>query len=321
MASHESMRRSKRNQYLVISLAVLLLASAGIFFFTLEGKSDINKDIFKIPDLEKIDAVTLVSSGDSITLQYDGTRWRVNSTWDADGQMIKVLFATLRQVEPRRPVSVAVRDSIRQRLEGQGVRVMLSEGGVVRTEFAVGGNDRKTETWFVKAGDQQPYVMSIPGYRVFVGGVFELDLSGWRNKRVFDFNWRNFRTLTATYPKEPKQGFEIAMNEGAFGILDLEATDTARLNTYLDEISLLFAMRFVDKGQPSVDSLVSVAPAARIEIRDIANRTYSLDLFTPRRNDPEVYGRLADGQLVSLEKSKVAEIVRRRDYFRARQAP
>lgn len=316
LESHETMRK-KRNQYLLISLVILSLASALIFLFSGESKPEVDKDLFKIQELEKIDAVTLTSPGRSISLKYDGSRWRVNDTWDADGQMIKVLFATLRQAEPRRPVSAALRDSVRHRLEGRGVRVILSEDGAERSAFMVGGNDLKTEAWFMKADDPQPYVMSIPGYRVYVGGVFELDLSGWRNKRVFDFNWRNFRSLTATYPKEPGQGFEIGMRDGSFGVRDLETADTARLNTYLDEVSLLFATRYVEKGLPSVDSLVSAEPAARIEIRDIANRTYSLDLFTPLKSDPGVYGRLADGELVLLDKSKVAEIVRRKDYFRA----
>jgi hypothetical protein len=243
----------------------------------------------------------------------------VNDTWDADGQMIKVLFATLSQVEPRRPVAAAKRDSIILLLEKNGVRVSLSEAGEERATFLAGGNDLKTEAWFLKAGDRQPYVMNIPGYRVYVSGVFELDQSGWRNKRIFDFNWRNFKSLSAAYRKEPKQGFVIGLTEGVFGIRDLAATDTARLNTYLDEVSLLFANRFIDNRIKSIDSLASAKPAARIEITDIAGRTYSLDLFEPDKSSRVVYGRMGDGQIVSLEKNKVAEIVRKRDYFRPNQ--
>ncbi len=43
--------------------------------------------------------------------------------------------------------------------------------------------------------------MNIPGYRVYVSGIFELDESGWREKRVFAFNWQNFQKLDAHFPK------------------------------------------------------------------------------------------------------------------------
>lgn len=310
------MTRSSLNQYLVASLVVMSMVSVSLFFLSGESKQDIDKDLFKIPDLDKIDSVILASSRGTITLQYVGSHWRVNDSWDADSQMIKVLFATLSQVEPRRPVPVAQRDSIRLWLDKSGVRVILYEAGVERGAFVAGGNAPKTEAWFLKGGSSQPYVMTIPGYRVYVSGVFELDQSGWRNKRIFDFNWRNFKSLVATYQKDPKQGFVIGMTEGVFGIRDLVATDTARLNSYLDEVSLLFASSFIDKGRKSIDSLMATQPAARIEITDIANRSYSLDLFAPGKSANLVYGRLGDGQIVSLEKNKVAEIARKKDYFR-----
>lgn len=314
------MIRSRLNQYLLITLLFLSGVSASLFFFTRESKPDIDKDLFRIPELEKIDAVILTSPQSKVTLKFDNNRWRVNDTWEADAQMIKVLFATLRQVEPRRPVSASLQDSVRQLLERRGIRVSLSEQGVERASFIVGGNDLKTEAWFLRSGENQPYVMNIPGYRVYVAGVFELTQSDWRNKRIFDFNWRNFKSLVAAYPKEPKQGFEIIMQQGSFGIRDLEATDTARLNTYLDHVSLLFASHFIERGNSRIDSLVSTPPAAHIEINDIANRSFSLDLFAPGKTDREVYGRLGDGQIVSLEKNQIAEIVRKKDYFRPNPA-
>jgi len=100
-----------------------------------------------------------------------------------------------------------------------------------------------------------------------------------------------------------------------FGIKNVERADTSKLNSYLDAVSLLFATRFVAPHQSGIDSLVTTAPAVRIEIKDIANRTYSLELFAPRRKDDEIYGRLADGEIVAFEKKIIAEIVRRRDYF------
>lgn len=294
----------------------MLVSSLGLLFFTHEGsKPEIDRAYFKIPETEKIDQVTLTSSQGKINLKYEGIRWRVNERWDADMQMIKVLFATLQQAEPRRPVAASMKDSISRWLIKNGTQISLVESGDPKINFLAGGNVLKTETWFLKDGDTQPYVMNIPGYRVYVGGVLELDESGWRNKRIFDFNWRNFKSLTSRYTKDPKQSFEIEMKGRFFRIKDLTTVDTTKLNNYLDAVSLLFASKYLSPGQHLPDSLVATVPAIQIEIKDIASRVYLLELFTPRKQDTEIYGRLADGQIVALEKNKIAEIVRRKDYF------
>jgi hypothetical protein len=303
--------------YLIVSLTILVALSVALFFFGREeSRPEIKRDYFKAISSEKVDHVSLQSPSGSVDLKFENRRWRVNDKWDADMQMIKLLFATLSQTEVRRPVANNIKDSIAQKLSETGTRVQLFEGEQVVHDFMAGGNEAKTESWFMKAGEQQPYVVMIPGYRVYVSGIVELDASGWRNKRIFDFNWRNFRSLRATYSREQAQDFEIEMKGTYFGIKNLQKVDTAKLNTYLDAVSLLFATRFIPNGKPLADSLAKAQPAARIEIRDIADRTYSIELFTPRKKDTEVFGRTADGEIVALSKNAVAEIVRRRDYFK-----
>ena len=63
-------------------------------------------------------------------LSFENGKWRVNENWDADSRMIKVFFATISQVEPRRPVAAVVTDSIKKELEKNGVHVTMSAGGL-----------------------------------------------------------------------------------------------------------------------------------------------------------------------------------------------
>ncbi len=310
-------KQKKSNRYAAITLGILLAISAILFFVTRESPSDINRDYFRIDGLEKIDQVEFKSGDGNVVLQFEDGRWRVNGKWDADAQMIKVLFATLQQMEPRRPVAAALRDSVRNELEQKGTVVSLFEKGQKRAAFLAGGNSLKTDAWIMKGSDSQPYVTVIPGYRVYVSGILEMKAGGWRNKRIFDFNWRNFKSLSTTYPGDQKQNFEIEMLEAIPSIKKMDAVDTAKLNSYLDDLSLLFATRFIAPGARA-DSLSNAVPAARIEIKDIGNRIYALELFSPRKKDVEIYGRIADEQMVTLAKSKVAAIMRKRDYFQLR---
>jgi hypothetical protein len=75
------------------------------------------------------------------------------------------------------------------------------------------------------------------------------------------------------------------------------------------------ARRFVPSGEAVADSITQQQPVARIEIRDIADRLYAIDLFLPLSNDMEVYGKLPDGEVVSLDREAVTAVVRRRGYF------
>jgi hypothetical protein len=267
---------------------------------------------------EKVDEVLLKNDGKEVHLKFENGKWRVNDHYDADNKMIKVLFATVSQAEPRRPVATAMADSVTRQLARSGTRVLLMQGGNVLEQFTTGGNALKTEAWFVREGEHQPYVMTIPGYRVYVSGIFELDESGWRNKRIFDFNWRNFKSLTASYAKDKEQDFEIEMKNRYFGIKGIAEADTTRLNNYLDAVSLLFATRFIPITDPKTDSLAKISPAAQITVTDIGRNSYSLELFASSKNDREIYGRLGNGEIVALDKNDVGEIIRRKDYFRPR---
>lgn len=308
---------ANRNTALLISLASLVMVSSLLFILTgRRSERAVDPDYFRTVASENIDRVLLKRQGKEVELSFTNNRWRVNNTWDADNQMIKVLFATLRQAEPRRPVAAALRDSVCASLERNGVLVTVFTQGQEQMRFFAGGNTLKTETWFWKGGESEPYLMVIPGYRVFVAGILELDESGWRNKRIFDFNWRNFKSFSAYYNSDPAQNFQLEFDRDRVVMRHEDAADTAKLNGYLDAVSLLFARRFIDAQDPHADSVVKTGPLAKLEIRDIADRAYVLELFRPSPRSQEVIGRLGDGQRVALDKADVAELVRKRDYFK-----
>lgn len=303
---------SRRSKLLAVSLGVLTLASVALYLTqSVERPRAIERNDFALAETENISRVQLLRAGDTVDLTFDG-RWQVNHQWGADVQMIKVLMATMKQATPHRPVAAAQRDSALARLQKTGTRVKVMEGDSVVRDFWVGGNTNKSEAWFLGA-DNRAIVMIIPGYRVYVSGIFELPASGWRNKRIFDFNWRNFRTLTTTYTKQPAEGFTIELKQRFFGIRNIENIDTTRLNDYLDAVSLLMAKRFLDKK--TSDGIRLQQPEVRIDIEDIAKRTYSLELFAPSQEGREVFGRLASGELVVFDGADITAIVRGRRFF------
>ena len=303
-----------KNKRRFILLAVLTTATLFAFWWIQpENRLDVDTDIFHVADLNVISKVEMVSDTGTVTISYNGSRWRVNERYDADDNMVSVLFATLQQARPRREVAGIRKDSIFRELSASGVTVSLFEGAELRKRFIAGGNPSKTQALFADPDTGKVYVVTIPGYRVYVSGILELDERSWRNKFVFGFNWRNFKSLEATFPKKPSENFTVAMDRNHFGIQGLPEADTAKLNTFLDDVSLLTVDEFI--SEPGLrDSLRNVTPEMSMLIRDIGNRTYRLQLFNSNETTL-VSGILQDSQPVIFDRRKIQRLLKPKSFF------
>jgi len=313
------MTQAKRNIRALIVL-VMLLAAVIVAYWS-GGTSNsmaIDKAIFRVDDLKSIDKVVLESKSGKVTLAYEGNRWRVNEKYPADRRMVDLLFATLQQAEPKRPVASVLKDSVSAALEENGVKVSLYAGNAIVKIFFAGGNKQKTQAYFKKQNDALPYTMVIPGYRVYASGVFELDENEWRDKRVFNFNWRNFKNLKTTFPSDPKQNFEVAFMDQYFGVTGLPSIDTMKLNNYLDAVSLLQVDRYATSGNLAgkYDSLLKTPPFLVIVVKDVSDKEIRLSLYTAHGRDQDIPGRIGDDQVVFFRKQQLAQVIKAKDYFR-----
>jgi hypothetical protein len=302
--------QQKINKRLFISLIILISATIALLFFSNSETADkVDPAIFRARDLKTIDRVTLESNKGKVTLKYK-SGWLVNDRYAADTRMIQVLFATLQQAEPRRPVASSIKDSISEEISRNGVKVSLFEGEQQVKTFVAGGNDSKTQTYFMDANGDA-YIVTIPGYRVYVAGIFELDEGGFRDKYVFPFNWRNFKSLKVAFPGNPSENFNVVMEKDFFTIEGLNKTDTARLNDFLDDVSLLTCEQYLSPN--IIDSLTKVQPQFVVTIEDIASRQYTLSLFQPQAKNGIV--GLIDRQPAYFDLNRARSIIRPRSFF------
>ncbi|MEY4931234.1 MAG: hypothetical protein RI909_1958, partial [Bacteroidota bacterium] len=94
------------------------------------------------------------------------------------------------------------------------------------------------------------------------------------------------------------------------------AADTTKLNDYLDAVSLVQATRYLPAGEsPLYDSILRTKPYYSIEVTDIANRRYHLDLYQPLKQDPAVLGKLGDGQALLISREDLLRLDRKKSHF------
>lgn len=192
----------EKNKRLLILLLLLIGATGTAFWLTArEDRTQTDKHLFKNFDLKTISQITLQKEGDTVNLVYTGARWMVNEKFPADPAMIEVLFATLQQAEPKRPLAATQTDSIGGLLRQKAVKVTLISNGSAVSSFFAGGNNAKNQAYFMQEGESTPYLMNIPGYRVYVSGIFELDESGWREKEYLHLTGGTFGNSMPHFPE------------------------------------------------------------------------------------------------------------------------
>ena len=139
---------------LLVALTVITLTA--FWCVQPENRLDLDSSVFQVADLSVISRVDLVTDTSKVVLAFDGSTWRVNDTYRADADMIRVLFATLQQARPKRAVARAQEDSVYRVLEDKGVRVSLYAGETLEKQFFAGGNSAKTQSFLLTPHRKQP---------------------------------------------------------------------------------------------------------------------------------------------------------------------
>lgn len=305
----------QRNIRLLLSLSVMIILIAGLFIFnSTTNNPSVDKGMFQIENLDKVDRVVLQSSKEKIDLSFNGSRWLVNGSYEADRQMIKVLFAALKQVEAKRAVASSVQDSIKKEIEISGIKVSCYVGQVLAKEFWSKGNSQSSESYF-QLSDGVPYLVTIPGYRVYVASVFEVPMSDWRDKTVFNFNWQNIRSVEVRFSKNPKQNFKASFQNKIFSVENVKETDTTKLAAFMDALIQLRADKILTTEQSrQYDSLLTTSPLEEIVIQDIASRNYQLKIFPVLRGKSVMLG-IRNDEVLEFNPLAIREVFKTKDFF------
>jgi hypothetical protein len=240
----------------------------------------------------------------------------VNEKFEADRQMITVLFATLKQTIAKRHVAGNIQDSLQKEIATQGIKISCLEGETLSKEIWAGGNAQKTETYF-QTTDGKPYLVTIPGYRVYVASIFELASNDWRDKQVFRFNWQNIKSLEASFPSEPGQNFKASF-QGKFFSIEGIATDTTKLDGFMDALFQLRSERILDSTEvKNYANDILQKPMMEIAIQDIGNGTYPLTLYPPEKESKYIVGKINE-EVILLNPLTLKSIFRKKDFFAQR---
>jgi len=271
--------QEKRNKKLAALLLTLIAIMVVLYVIKDEpDRIDIDREVFAYDDPSQIDRVSIDLGEEVVELNFDGTRWLVNSQYKADPQRVKVLFAVLKQVRARRAAARQQQDSLQSKMSTDGQTVSFFSSGKKIHGFKVIGNADKGLT-FMSQPQEDIYVAEIPGYRSYLAGIFEVDEQGWRDPLVFDINWRNIQSVHIIYPNQSENSFDVSFNDGDYKINQLQKTDTTKLFDLLDEVSRLYVNDYLRKSEVEGYALQKDTTIATIALVDVGGNYKTLEVL------------------------------------------
>ncbi len=266
----------KRNQRLFVIVCLMIVANL-VFFTSSTGTfSRTEKSVIAVADTSVVASVKLTRAGAENWLQRNREGWTLNKEFETDPGYVRILLAVMNRVAVKRQLGVTQIEELRSRLEADAVFVELED---LDRSFYVLGNRTYTKTFFLESDLETGYEVEIPGYRDFVGGIFQLTTDQWRDRLIFRGNFRTIDQIEVR--RNDERILKAGLKDGFFAIEGLTSYDTLALVNYLNGFNYLQANERISSGKfPQYDSLRETNEKDQLIIGDLGLPTpLVLDIY------------------------------------------
>jgi hypothetical protein len=249
-----------------ISLFLIIL---NLWLFNLKPalvSLNFDPDLFMIRDTTQIEKFQFHSKIlDHYFSRQEG--WKINNKFPSDPNLRKMLFTVSSRVKVSRALTGNEKEQLLKRNEEMGTSVILTVDGDERS-YSVVGNANKTKTYFIE--NQEVYQVDIPGYQDFLASIYELKRDQWRDRLVFNGNWRTIQKMEVIYPEKSDKNLLIRFKETFYEVDDLTQIDSSAVVAYLNQFEYMQANERISFGfSPAYDSLAQTPPEVIISLLDI----------------------------------------------------
>ena len=247
----------------------LLLIILNLWLFNLKPalvSLNFDPDLFMIRDTTQIEKFQFHSKIlDHYFSRQEG--WKINNKFPSDPNLRKMLFTVSKRVKVSRALTGNEKEQLLKRNEEMGTSVILTVDGDERS-YSVVGNANKTKTYFIE--NQEVYQVDIPGYQDFLASIYELKRDQWRDRLVFNGNWRTIQKMEVIYPEKSDKNLLIRFKETFYEVDDLTQIDSSAVVAYLNQFEYMQANERISFGfSPAYDSLAQTPPEVIISLSDI----------------------------------------------------
>ncbi|CAN5198941.1 hypothetical protein BH23BAC1_BH23BAC1_35760 [soil metagenome] len=308
----------KRSVFLFVILIALMGITLVLTSIEEQNQGFYDEDsMFAINDVSKVDRVVLKGSDFRNELIRERDNWRIQRKYFADPEMVNVLLTALNEVRVRRPAPRNLAARISNEMDTRGVEVEVYSGKRLISSFVAGGDEEKRDSYFSFSRGGEPMMVYLPGYNLYVSGIFELKENEWRDRVVFNSNWTTLQSLEVTYPQDSGQNFQILFQNDFFTIPEVSSVDTAKMMAYIELYNYIEVENYaVGEKFPALDSIRRTTPLIQIKLKDLNDsKSNTLLLYRPLDDNQTTLGVVGEGQLAVFKYPKIQNLLKtRRDF-------
>ncbi len=317
----------------LIYLALILALGAVLFFLNKEdSKKSFSSDIytdFAIPDTSVVHKVFIGSNVTQQTVlveRMDNGKWLVNNEFIAREDRIETLLSTISRAELLGMVTKSELEPITKKMAANNKKVMI-----------YGKNDELLKIWYVshaiqsqqgtyallelpeKGKSSLPAIITLSGFRGYIGSRFGTDLNEWKSTEVFKYPSLNIKEIEVFRPKELHNSFTIRIEDYINRKFSLENNDGSPipfhpevLAEYIKGYKGIYLESFRhNMSQHEQDSLRLLQPDYEISVIDGNNNSRSVKFYyrpatdhhweSGYSRDPERLAGIFQDEIVSFQ--------------------
>lgn len=298
----------KRNK---IVIAIVLVLAVSAFFVVRHGARKSTSDVvYHIEDINSVTKIFMADKLDNKVLleRTSDSTWVVDGKYPASEGMMDMLLETLNQMRIRQRVNKAAKKNIVDNISVSHTKVEVYQivpfinwfGGrlqlfksekLVATYYIGHETQDNMGSYVFREGDDEPYIVHIPGFRGYLGPRFEPVPELWRSHRIVDLPVTEIQSVKVEIPNQPQESFEVLRNGEAFDFYcqgqKMPVFDTMRVGQLLSSfVNLNFDQFAGVVPKVELDTTFSRQPGFILTVTDTAGNARSLSTYI-KFTDPD----------------------------------
>jgi hypothetical protein len=207
-----------------------------------------------------------------------------------------------------RPLSGDEQEAVREGIYRTGSQVQVYQGENLLLSFWSGGDRSQQNSYFVNE-EGRVFLVHLPGYTSYVGGLFELPLSKWRSRNVFSNTWRSLLSFNYLDYNQSGNDFQINYKDPFFAVSGVQQLDSNKVMNYLQDLVSLKATSVV------ADTVYQGMPWLELSTTDIdPGKNQNLILYGDQ-SQSTVLGKAGD-QFFTFHTADLEPLLKNSQYFK-----
>jgi len=275
--------------YIILVVSLILVA---VYLYLKDEKNTLDPDVsdfsLEKEEVSALDSMVLIRNHKRLKLHRSNNRWYVNAQMYAREKAVSQFLNVLEDLQVESPAQKSNRQELLELIRSNPIYVSLYCGNDLIKNYLVEDSEyKKGVTYMMMKGSNEPFVMSLPGFRGNLATLYKLDPQYWRDKTLFDYSALDIKSIKVRYPSNMEHSFYLnyegdvfrlqSLSENKF-IEDFNGSRAARYFSYFTNVRF---DRIIQDDKKLLDSLEEAIPYCIFEIMD--NRQHMVRLETYRK--------------------------------------